>query len=75
MKKTSQPLSSEGARSEPQPEGSGQSNVRPGSLLAFIGVTDVTFLTAGDTPKLTVGAVDRQTFLRPALEQVRAAAA
>jgi FMN-dependent NADH-azoreductase len=45
------------------------------TILAFVGVTDVTFITAGGTARLTSGAVDRSTFLNPTLEAVRAAAA
>ena len=45
------------------------------TILAFIGVTDVTFITAGGSARLMSGKVDRETFLQPALEQVRAAAA
>lgn len=43
-------------------------------ILAFVGVTDVNFMGAGGTSKLARGA-DRATFLKPALERVRAAAA
>jgi FMN-dependent NADH-azoreductase len=45
------------------------------AILAFVGVTDVRFITAGGAAKLITGAVDRQTFMKPALEEVRAAAA
>ena len=45
------------------------------SILGFIGVTDVQFITAGGAAKLMTGAVDRDTFLKPTLERVRAAAA
>ena len=45
------------------------------TILAFIGVTDVRFIAAGGSARLMRGAVDRQSFLKPALEQVRAAAA
>ena len=45
------------------------------TILAFIGVTNVKFIAAGGTARLMSGAVDRPTFLKPALEQVRAAAA
>jgi FMN-dependent NADH-azoreductase len=45
------------------------------TILAFIGVTDVTFITAGGSARLMSGKVDREAFLQPALEQVRAAAA
>jgi FMN-dependent NADH-azoreductase len=45
------------------------------TILGFLGVTDVKFVTAGGAAKLRTGAVDRDTFLKPALEQVRSAAA
>ncbi|MGA8599281.1 MAG: NAD(P)H-dependent oxidoreductase [Bryobacteraceae bacterium] len=45
------------------------------TMLGFIGVTDVTFVTAGGVAQLTTGTVDRETFLKPALERVRAMAA
>jgi FMN-dependent NADH-azoreductase len=45
------------------------------SVLVFIGVTDVKFITAGGVAKVMIGAVDRAEFLKPALEQVRAVAA
>jgi FMN-dependent NADH-azoreductase len=45
------------------------------SILGFIGVTDVRFISASGAAKLMSGAVDRDTFLKATLEQVRAAAA
>lgn len=45
------------------------------TILAFVGVTDVRFIAAGGTARMISGAVDRLAFLRPALEEVRAAAA
>jgi FMN-dependent NADH-azoreductase len=45
------------------------------TMLGFIGVTDVKFIAAGGTARMMSGAVDRPTFLRPALEEIRAAAA
>jgi len=45
------------------------------SILAFIGVTDVRFVSAGGTIQVAMGAVDRPTFLQPILQEVRAAAA
>ncbi len=45
------------------------------SVLEFIGVKDVTFVTAGGAAQVMMGAVDRETFLKPTLEQVRAVAA
>jgi FMN-dependent NADH-azoreductase len=44
------------------------------TILAFVGVTDVKFVTAGGSATLMSGAVDRKTFLKPALEKVRTAA-
>jgi FMN-dependent NADH-azoreductase len=44
------------------------------TILRFIGVTDVKFITAGGSAKLMTGTVDRPTFLKSTLEQVRAAA-
>lgn len=41
------------------------------TILGFIGVTDVTFVTAGGTAKLMTGVIDRETLLKPVLEQVR----
>lgn len=45
------------------------------SILGFIGVTNVKFITASGAAQLRFGTVDRDTFLKPTLEQVRAAAA
>jgi FMN-dependent NADH-azoreductase len=45
------------------------------TILAFIGVTGLKFITAGGSAQLMAGAVDRQTFLKPTLDHVRAAAA
>jgi len=45
------------------------------AILALIGVTDVTFVTAGGTAQLRSGAVDRDAFLKPTLEHVRTLAA
>jgi FMN-dependent NADH-azoreductase len=44
------------------------------TILGFIGVTDVTFVTAGGTAQLMSGKVDRGAFLQPHLEQVRSIA-
>jgi FMN-dependent NADH-azoreductase len=44
-------------------------------ILGFIGVTDVTVLAASGAAQLMTGSVDRDTFLRPTLEQVRSIAA
>jgi len=45
------------------------------TVLGFIGVTDVTFVTAAGSAQLMYGGVDRETFLKPVLEQVRELAA
>jgi FMN-dependent NADH-azoreductase len=45
------------------------------TILTFVGVTDVKFVAAGGAAKMMTGAVDRETFLKPALKEVRAAAA
>jgi FMN-dependent NADH-azoreductase len=45
------------------------------TILTFVGVTDVKFVAAGGAAKMMTGAVDRVTFLKPALEEVRSAAA
>lgn len=44
------------------------------TILRFIGVTDVTFVTASGTAQLMSGKVDRGLFLQPHLEQVRSIA-
>jgi FMN-dependent NADH-azoreductase len=44
------------------------------TILAFVGVTDITFVTAAGSAKVMMGAVDRAIFLQPTLEKVRAAA-
>jgi FMN-dependent NADH-azoreductase len=44
------------------------------TILGFIGVTDVTFVTAGGTAQLRSGNVDRGLFLQPHLDQVRSIA-
>jgi FMN-dependent NADH-azoreductase len=44
------------------------------TILRFIGITDVTFVTAGGTAQLMSGKVDRGLFLQPHLEQVRSMA-
>jgi FMN-dependent NADH-azoreductase len=45
------------------------------SILGFIGVTEVKFIAAEGTARMMSGSVDRPTFLKPVVEQVRAAAA
>ena len=42
------------------------------AILGFIGVTDVKFITAGGAAQIMMGAVDREAFLKPTLELVRA---
>jgi FMN-dependent NADH-azoreductase len=45
------------------------------AVLRFIGVTDVKVVSAGGAAQVMTGAVDRETFLKPTLETVRAIAA
>ena len=45
------------------------------TILGFLGVTDVTFVTAGGTAKLMSPAADREAFLKPTLDKVREVAA
>ena len=45
------------------------------AVLGFLGVKDVKFVTAGGVAQIMMGAVDREAFLKPTLEQVRAVAA
>jgi FMN-dependent NADH-azoreductase len=44
------------------------------TVLGFIGITDLTFVTAGGTAQLRSGTVDRGQFLAPHLDQVRSIA-
>jgi FMN-dependent NADH-azoreductase len=44
------------------------------TVLGFIGITDLTFVTAGGTAQLLSGTVDRGQFLQPHLDQVRSIA-
>jgi len=44
------------------------------TIFGFLGITDVTFVTAGGTSQLMSGTVDRALFLQPHLEQVRSIA-
>jgi FMN-dependent NADH-azoreductase len=44
------------------------------TILGFIGITEVKFVTAGGTAQLMSGTVDRGQFLQPHLEQVRSIA-
>jgi FMN-dependent NADH-azoreductase len=41
-------------------------------VLAFIGITDVTIITAGGTAQLMSGKLDPQVFLAPSLEKIHA---
>ena len=41
------------------------------TVLAFIGVTDVTIIAAEGTAQLRSGKIDPQTFLAPSLEKVQ----
>jgi FMN-dependent NADH-azoreductase len=45
------------------------------TILGFIGVTDVKVVTAGGAAQIMSGAIDRESFLQPTLEQVRIVAA
>jgi FMN-dependent NADH-azoreductase len=45
------------------------------AILGFLGITDVKFITAGGAAQIMMGAVDREAFLKPTLEQVRSQAA
>jgi FMN-dependent NADH-azoreductase len=45
------------------------------AVLGFLGVTEVAFVTAGGAAQVMMGAVDRDSFLKPALEQIRSVAA
>jgi FMN-dependent NADH-azoreductase len=44
------------------------------TILGWIGITDIKFVTAGGTAQLMSGTVDRGRFLQPHLEQVRSSA-
>jgi FMN-dependent NADH-azoreductase len=44
-------------------------------IFGFIGVTDVTFVTASGAAQVMTGTVDRETFLKPTLERIRSIAA
>ena len=45
------------------------------NLFRFLGITDINFITAGGTAQLNSGTVDRDTFLKSTVEQIRAIAA
>lgn len=42
------------------------------TVLAFVGVTDVTFITAGGASAVASGKVDRENFLQPLVDSIRA---
>ncbi|MEG9437044.1 NAD(P)H-dependent oxidoreductase [Edaphobacter sp. HDX4] len=42
------------------------------AVFGFLGITDVTFVTASGTAQIMTGAIDREAFLKPTLDQVRA---
>lgn len=45
------------------------------AVLGFLGITEIKFVTAAGAAQLMTGAIDRDTFLKPALEKVRTLAA
>lgn len=45
------------------------------TILGFLGITDVKFVTAGGASQVMRGAIEREVFLKPTLEQVRELAA
>jgi FMN-dependent NADH-azoreductase len=45
------------------------------AVFGFLGITDVTFVTASGAAQIMMGAIDREAFLKPTLDQVRALAA
>jgi FMN-dependent NADH-azoreductase len=45
------------------------------TVFGFLGITDVTFVTASGAAQIMMGAIDREAFLKPTLDQVRALAA
>jgi len=45
------------------------------AILGFLGITDVRFVTAAGAAQIMMGAIDREAFLKPTLEQVRTLAA
>jgi FMN-dependent NADH-azoreductase len=45
------------------------------AVFGFIGITDVNFVTASGASQIMTGAIDREAFLKPTLEEVRALAA
>ena len=45
------------------------------TVFAFLGITDVEFVTAGGAAQLMSGKLDRQTFLKPSIDRIRTIAA
>jgi FMN-dependent NADH-azoreductase len=45
------------------------------TVLGFLGITNIEFVTAGGAAQLMSGKLDRQTFLKPSLERIRTIAA
>lgn len=45
------------------------------AVLGFLGITNIEFVTAGGAAQLMSGKLDRQTFLKPSIERIRAIAA
>lgn len=45
------------------------------TIFEFVGITDVRFIAAEGTARMISGTIDRPTFLKPVVEQIRAAAA
>jgi FMN-dependent NADH-azoreductase len=62
---------------EPGTAGASMNFVEPylRAVLGFLGITDVSFVTAAGVAQIMMGAVDRETFLKPTLDQVKALAA
>jgi len=42
------------------------------TIFGFMGITDTSFHTAGGTAAINVGKIDRQTFLQPHIDSIRA---
>ena len=42
------------------------------TVFAFMGVTDTTFITAGGASALSIGTIDRESFLQPLVDSIRA---
>ena len=45
------------------------------TVLGFLGITNIEFVTAGGAAQLMSGKLDRQTFLKPSLDRIRTIAA